>query len=121
MTRTENKAELLPVLEDIVLQKTNDEWTVVFEKAKLPHSPVNNIESIMQHPQVKARNMIVETEGKEIGKIGVAGNPIKMTNIPESSYREKAPEVGEHNAEIYSEMLELSQSEIKELKDAGVI
>ena len=44
-----------------------------------------------------------------------------MTNIPESSYREKAPEVGEHNSEIYKTMLGLSQNEIKELKDSGVI
>ncbi|MCF6364902.1 MAG: CoA transferase [Bacteroidales bacterium] len=121
LKRTENKNELLPVLEEIVLQKTNDEWTVIFENAKLPHSPVNNIESIMQHPQVKARNMIVETSGTEIGKIGVAGNPIKMTNIPESAYREKAPEVGEHNFEIYAEMLGFSKDEIESLKKEKVI
>lgn len=121
LKRTANKDELLPILEEIILQKTNDEWTVVFNEAKLPHSPVNNIESIMQHPQVKARNMIVETEGKEIGKIGVAGNPIKMSNIPEKSSREKAPDVGEHNSEVYTKMLGLSLDEINILKDKGVI
>ncbi len=121
LKRTANKNELLPVLEEIVLQKTNDEWAKIFTEAKLPHSPVNNIESIMQHPQVKARNMIVETYGKEIGKIGVAGNPIKMSNIPEKNTREKAPEVGEHNFEIYSDMLGLSKEDIQNLKDNGVI
>ena len=75
----------------------------------------------MQHPQVKARNMIVETSGKEIGKIGVAGNPIKMTNIPEIDFRERAPEVGEHNSEIYGKMLGLSEEEIERLKKKGVI
>ena len=44
-----------------------------------------------------------------------------MTNIPEINFRERAPEVGEHNAEIYSEFLGLSDDEIKELKGAGVI
>ena len=111
----------MPILEEIILQKTNDEWTIVFNEAKLPHSPVNNIESIMKHPQVKARNMIVETSGKEIGKIGVAGNPIKMTNIPEEPTREKAPEVGEHNLEIYSEMLGLNEDDISNLKKHGII
>lgn len=75
----------------------------------------------MQHPQVKARNMIVETRGKEIGKIGVAGNPIKMTNIPEELTREKAPEVGEHNFEIYSKMLGFNENDIENLKKHGVI
>jgi len=121
LTRTENKNELLPILEEIVFQKTNDEWTTIFTEAKLPYSPVNNIETIMKHPQVKARNMIVETEGKEIGKIGVAGNPIKMSNIPEKKSREKAPEVGEHNLEIYSKMLGFSKDDIQNLKDKGVI
>ncbi|NPA45488.1 MAG: CoA transferase [Chlorobi bacterium] len=121
LKRTENKNELLPILEEIILQKTNDEWAKIFTEAKLPHSPVNNIESIMKHPQVKARNMIVETYGKEIGKIGVAGNPIKMSNIPEESTREKAPDVGEHNFEVYSDMLGLSKEDIQKLKDNGVI
>ncbi len=119
--RTEFRHELLPIIEAIIIHKTNAEWEIIFTDAKLPFSPVNKIENIINHPQVKARNMIVETSGKEIGTIGVSGNPIKMTNIPEEKHRKKAPEIGEHNYEIYAELLGLKESDLEKLKSEGII
>jgi len=121
LKRTENRDELLAEIIPIIEKKDLSEWVEIFEEAKLPYSPVNSIGEVMEHKQVKARNMIVETESKATGKIKVAGNPIKMTNIDEENFREKAPEIGEHNSEIYKEMLGLSEKEIQDLKEKGVI
>ncbi len=121
LKRTENRDGLLEQIIPIIEQKNLNEWIEIFEKAKLPYSPVNSIGEVMEHEQVKARNMVVETESKETGKIKVAGNPIKMTNIDEENIRAKAPEIGEHNSEIYKEMLGLSDNEIEDLKEKGII
>ncbi|MBN2893541.1 MAG: CoA transferase, partial [Bacteroidales bacterium] len=115
LKRTEFKEELLPEIINVIETKTTAEWTEIFEKAKLPYSPVNSIGEIMQHPQVKARNMVVETSDNLGGTIQVAGNPIKMTNIEETNTREAAPEIGEHNYEIFKEMLDFSDEEIEKL------
>ncbi len=121
LKRTENRDELLAQIIPIIEQKNLSEWVEIFEDAKLPYSPVNTIGEVMEHKQVKARNMIVETESKETGKLKVAGNPIKMTNISEENFREKAPEIGEHNSEIYKEMLGYPDKEIENLKEKGII
>ncbi|MBN2894012.1 MAG: CoA transferase, partial [Bacteroidales bacterium] len=115
LKRTEFKEELLPEIINILETNTSTEWTEIFEKAKLPYSPVYSIGEIMQHPQVKARNMVVETSDNLGGTIQVAGNPIKMTNIEETNIREAAPEIGEHNYEIFKEMLDFSDEEIEKL------
>jgi len=121
LKRTENRDELLAQIIPIIEQKKLSEWIKIFENAKLPYSPVNTIGEVMEHKQVKARNMIVETESKETGKLRIAGNPIKMTNISEENFRKKAPEIGEHNSEIYKEMLGYSDKEIENLKEKGII
>lgn len=118
--RTENRDELLPEIIAIIETKTNAEWVKIFTEAKLPHSPVNSIGDIIEHPQVKARNMIVEVTDKT-GSIKVAGNPIKMSSIKEEKTRESAPEIGEHNSLIYKSLLGLSDDEISKLKEGGVI
>ena len=75
----------------------------------------------MEDEQVKARNMIVDVEDKIIGNFKIAGNPIKMTNLPEVTNRGAAPEIGEHNQEILTNLLGLSKSEIENLKSEGVL
>ena len=93
LKRTEFKEDLLPEIIKVIETKTTAEWTKIFEDAKLPYSPVNTMAEIIQHPQVKARNMVVETSDNLGGTIQVAGNPIKMTNIEETSTRGAAPDV----------------------------
>jgi crotonobetainyl-CoA:carnitine CoA-transferase CaiB-like acyl-CoA transferase len=65
--------------------------------------------------------MIVEVEDKKAGKMKIAGNPIKMSSIEEETTRMPAPEIGEHNKEIYGTLLNLSSEEINTLKKEGVI
>jgi CoA:oxalate CoA-transferase len=119
--RTANRNELLPELEVLFPTKLNAEWCKILEKAGLPYSPVNTIDKIIEHPQVIARNMIVETDDKSGGTIRVAGNPIKMSSIPEEKTRKAVPEIGEHNVEILKELLGFDENKIAELKKEGVL
>ena len=45
--------------------------------AGVPVSPINSVDKLFTDPQVEARNMLVEVEQPGVGKIKVAGNPIK--------------------------------------------
>lgn len=75
----------------------------------------------MQNRQLLARNMIVDVADPTIGTVKVAGNPIKMTTIPEEATRPPAPEVGEQTEKILTELLQLSPKDIAILKAKGVI
>ena len=119
--RTENITELAQILENEFGRESVKEWCRRFEEYGVPYSPINTIDKVIQHPQVLARNMIVDVKDPEIGTIKIAGNPIKMTSIPEETTRKTAPAIGEHTNEILKKYLQLSDDEITQLSDEGVI
>lgn len=120
-TRTKHLTEIVEILNQIFITKTVDEWLVIMDNAQVPSAPINTIDKVMENRQLKARNMIIEVEDKDIGKVKIAGNPIKMTNVPEEITRKAAPEIGEHNVEILSSLLSYTEEEIAKLKDEGVL
>jgi len=119
--RTENIDALNSILEPIFASRTASQWLQTLDAAGIPCAPINDIEAVMNDPQVLARNMIVEVEDALAGKVRIAGNPIKMESVPESPTRAKVPEIGEHNREIYQGMLGLSDAELQALQADGVI
>ena len=119
--RTENIGPLNSILEPVLASKTAAEWLKIMDKAGIPCAPINDIEAVMNDPQILFRNMIVEVEDKLAGTIKIAGNPIKMSSVTESPTRDKVPEIGEHNQEIYGALLGFSEAETNELHVAGVI
>jgi len=119
--RTKHIEELNSILEPIFSTRSSQEWLVLLAAAGVPCAPINNVQAVMQDPQVLARNMIVEVQDKLAGTIKIAGNPIKMSTIPEQSKREGIPEIGEHNHDIFSGLLGLTDEEIHKLAEEGVI
>ena len=119
--RTQNLASLVEELDKTFSTKSAAEWVEIIDNAGVPSGPINTIEKLFSEPQIISRNMFVDVEDKKAGTIKIAGNPIKMSSLKESETRNPAPEIGEHNFEVLSNMLGLSEDEVKELKDAGVL
>ncbi len=119
--RTDNLPLLNEILDPVFLQKPAQHWLEILDKAGIPSAPINDVEAVMTDPQVLARNMIVDVEDSMAGKVQIAGNPIKMSSVPESPVRGGVPEIGEHNAHIYCSWLGMNESELEELKKEGVI
>ncbi|NTW31997.1 MAG: CoA transferase [Bacteroidetes bacterium] len=119
--RTHNLLELTTILDKIFIGKTADEWLDIIDKAGVPCGPINTVDKIIEDKQILSRNMIVEVEDKLAGKIKIAGNPIKMTNVPEKTTRKPAPDIGEHNVEVLSDYLGLTKQDVEKLKEEGVL
>ncbi|MBU1428764.1 CoA transferase, partial [bacterium] len=98
--RTENYEKIKPILDEIILQKTTEEWLKILESNGVPSSAINTVDKLFNDPQVKARKMIIETEQPDMGKIHVAGNPIKLSTLTEEVVTDPAPKIGEHTVEI---------------------
>ena len=119
--RCENLCRLNEILDPVFTQKPAQHWLQVLDKAGIPSAPINDVEAVINDPQVLARNMIVEVQDSMAGKVKIAGNPIKMDYVPEIPVRGEVPEIGEHNVQIYSGLLGLSETELQELAKEGVI
>lgn len=119
--RTRNLDQLNLILDEIFLTKNATEWITLFEDAGIPSGPINTIDKVMKDEQVLARNMIIEVDDDRAGTTKIAGNPIKMTNIPEMEKREPAPKMGEHNRELLAKYLGYDEAKITKLAEEGVI
>ena len=91
-----------------------------FEKAEAAIGPAYTIAQIFEDPQYQARDDIVEVPDEDLG-------PVRMTNafpfLSETPGRihHAGPRKGQHNAEILSGELGLSEEEIAKLRDEGVV
>jgi crotonobetainyl-CoA:carnitine CoA-transferase CaiB-like acyl-CoA transferase len=81
---------------------------------------INTIDKVVEHPQVAARQMIVETDHPVAGRVKMVGVPVKLSETP-GSVREPAPLLGQHTDEVLRAWLGLTEPEIADLHTAGAI
>jgi crotonobetainyl-CoA:carnitine CoA-transferase CaiB-like acyl-CoA transferase len=72
------------------------------EAAGVPAGPVLSIGEMLNDPQVRARDMVVEVEHRRAGKLQTLGTPVKFSATP-VGVRRGAPLLGEHTREILKE------------------
>lgn len=107
-------------IEGWVSGKTVDQVADKLVEADVPVSPVFGIPEVVEDRHALARDMIVEVEHPEAGKVKVVGIPMEFS---ESKCRVENPPplLGQHNKQILKELLGCSEEEIDELKREGVI
>ncbi|MFJ5762129.1 CaiB/BaiF CoA transferase family protein [Neobacillus sp. NPDC093182] len=86
-----------------IQQKTLTEWLELFEGIDACVSPVLTPEELVDHPQIKHRQMIEDITHPEVGVIKQIGNPIKLSSSTVTT-RRHAPGLGEHTNEILKEL-----------------
>ena len=118
--RVQHRAELIAKLQEVFLTKAYEEWEELFLTHGIPVGAINTIDQVVEHPQVKARGMVVESEHPVAGKVRLVNVPVKLSATP-GSVREPAPLLGQHTDEILQTYLQMSQTEIAELRRAGVV
>lgn len=118
--RVENREALCAKLQEIFLTKTYEEWEELFLKHGIPVGAINTIDQVVNHPQVKAREMIVESDHPVAGKVKIVGVPLKLSETP-GQIREPAPLLGQHTDEVLRKYLQMQDEEIAALRQAGVI
>ncbi len=118
--RVKCREEVEAIVSEWTKSKTIKEVVNALMDAKIPCSPVLNVEQVLQDPQILSRDMIIEVEQLVSGKIKVPGSVFKLSKTPGDS-NSAAPFLGQHNYEVYSELLGYSEQDIKKLQDDGVI
>ncbi|MEE8564693.1 MAG: CoA transferase, partial [Atribacterota bacterium] len=82
---------------------------------------INTVDKLFNDPQVKARKMIIEAEQPGMGKMQLAGNPIKLSTLTEEVVTDPAPNIGEHTDEILKNFLNYDNAKIDELKKQKIV
>jgi len=66
-------------------------WLAVLERAGVPCGPLNDVAAAVRQPQVAARHMVRAIPDPAIGTLYVAGNPLKLSTMPEEPERRAPP------------------------------
>ncbi|WP_416907833.1 MAG: CaiB/BaiF CoA transferase family protein [Polymorphobacter sp.] len=102
--RTEAADEIATLLEAALAAHPVAHWLVVLEKAGVPCGPLHDVKQALAHPQVKARNMLIDTELPDGTPLKAAGNPVKLSAHPDPATRPRAPRLDEHRETILKEL-----------------
>jgi crotonobetainyl-CoA:carnitine CoA-transferase CaiB-like acyl-CoA transferase len=101
--RMGNLDELTAVLNAIFKRRTTADWLAVLERAGVPAGPVLTIAEMHDHPQTRARDMVVKVEHEKAGPVDTLGLPIKFSRTP-GSVRRGAPTFGQDSRAILAEL-----------------
>ena len=116
--RVENRDMLIPLMEEQFKKKTVKEWVQLFENAKIPCGPVNNISDILNDKHMIDREMVIEREHPTVGPLKMLGTPIKFSRTP-GKVRTVPPAIGEHTVEIL-QSLGYDEKMIEHLHKEGI-
>jgi crotonobetainyl-CoA:carnitine CoA-transferase CaiB-like acyl-CoA transferase len=101
--RVRHRADLVPVLQARLIERTTDAWVAAMDADGIPNGPVWTFDKVLSHPHTLARDMVVPVDHPVAGATRTLGTPIKLTGTP-AAIRRPAPVLGEHGDEIRREL-----------------
>ena len=100
--RQKAQKKLKHEIESVLKTNTTDHWIAVVSKGGVPCGPINNVKQAIAHPQVAARNMLVEVPDGSRGTLTLPGNPLKMSAFEDPKTRPAAPDLDSDRQAILS-------------------
>jgi CoA:oxalate CoA-transferase len=102
--RNQHQAALRAEIEAALADGTTERWLAVLERAGIPCGPVNNVAQAVAHPQVAARNMLIECDDPSTGPLKLAGNPMKFSAFADPPVRDPSPDLDGDREQILREL-----------------
>lgn len=94
---------------DAVFQsKATEEWLALLLEHDIWCSQVNSFDEMVNDPQIKHNEMIIEIEHPTIGKVKTTGFPVWFSDTPQKIYK-SAPLLNEHADEILREFCDFNE------------
>ena len=118
--RIKYKDKIDAVMSEWTKTRRMDEIVAQLKDIDVPCSIVPSFDQVANDSQLISRDMIIEVDQLISGPVKVPGSVFKLSKTP-GNVKFPAPFLGEHNSEIYSELLGYSEEEITKLTDEGII
>jgi formyl-CoA transferase len=118
--RIVHRAELIPLIAEIMRMRTKAEWIEALEAATVPCGPINNMKEVFENPQVQHRELRVDIPHPSGGTAPVVRSPLRLSETP-VDYRLAPPLLGQHNDDVMRGLLGKSAADLQRLKAAGIL
>ena len=120
--RVRNRDALIERLNAVLTGHQSAYWIDALEPLNIVCGPINTLDQVFAHPQLRHREMVFDMEHALAGgnPVTLIGNPIKYTNSP-IEYRRPPPTLGQHTDQVLHELLGMDDKAIAELRAGGII
>ncbi|HQZ04209.1 MAG TPA: CoA transferase [Thauera sp.] len=119
-TRAQNADLIYELMRDWLMAHGKMELMEMCQAAGCPVTAVFTIEEAARHPHLQARDYFIDIEHPALGRVHCLGAPFKLPASPGGPHA-PAPLLGQHNHEVYGELLGLSAAEIERLQALGAL
>ena len=120
LSRADHSTEINDAMNAWLASRTNAQAIHDLEQARIPAGPVMELDQVLTHPQVKARELLKYVEYPGTRKpVPLANTAVRLSKTP-GGIRHRAPQLGEHTDEVLRE-LGYSDDEIRALRQAEVV
>ncbi|MEO1493074.1 MAG: formyl-CoA transferase [Pseudomonadota bacterium] len=117
--RLDKLNEVFDAIEQWTMTKTKFEVMDICNPKNIPVGPILSMKEIMEDEGLQATGTIVKVDHPERGEYYSVGCPIKMSDSPVEV--ERSPLLGEHTAEILTEVLGYSGDDLARVTDSGAV
>ncbi|MBE0479654.1 MAG: CoA transferase [Dehalococcoidia bacterium] len=102
------------------LERTKKELFEIFEKNAIPFAPLYNMRDQVEDTHLAERDFFASLDREHVGSLIYPGAPYKFSGTP-WALESPAPQLGQHNSEIFMHRLGLSGEELVALRRTGII
>ena len=121
IARGENQEAIEGIIAEWAATRTAAEIDRVMNEAGVICGPIYTIADIFEDPQFQARDMLIKHVDPEFSEYVGPGIIPKFSGTPCEVRWSATWDEGSHNRDVYGGLLGLSDSELDELKEAGVL
>ena len=101
------------------MTKKSSVWIGILSEAKVPVGRVNTIQQALEQDQITVRGGI-ETVPHPVGEVKLLSNPLRHSGLNiQTKYG--PPQLGQHNKEVFEELLEMETKELSLMSENNVI
>ena len=118
--RVQNRATLVPLLNDVLGGRTADEWLKRFEAVGVPAGRIRTVAEVCESEHLKARGMIVTLPHPKAGNLRVLGVPVRLHATPGKAAT-APPLLGQHTERVLRTVLGVGKGEVARLRKGGVV
>ena len=117
--RVQHREELVPLLKELFAGRPAAAWLDELAGAGIPGGHIRPVDEALEAPETRHREMVVELETDGSDALRLLGIPVKLSATP-GKIRRRPPALGEHTAEVLSE-IGYDSGTIDKLRERGAI
>jgi formyl-CoA transferase len=117
--RAHNLEPLTAIISEWTRERTKHEVMKIFGEAGVPCGKVLDSVELLNDPHLRERGMVVTVNHPVRGEFTMPGCPVRLEHSPVEV--KAAPLLGQHNAEVYGELLGMTAGDLQRLKSVGIV